>query len=139
LFHNLPYSSPIHIVRRKKYSTKTKFFSSVVEVLKSENMNVSADDGVIVALAAATVVVVVVVTEMQHAAMSAVVALLHVVAAQSAFALVLSYLPVVPQKSAGVVEHLSGTSSNLQHAAMSTVVALLHVVVAQFVLALVSS
>ena len=127
--------SPIHIVRRRQNTTNTKLFSSVVEVFKSEsNRIVSADEeGVIVAL------VVVVVTEMQHAAISAAVVLSQTVPAQSAFALVLSYLPVVPQKSAGVVEHLSGTSSNLQHAAMSTVVALLHVVVAQFVLALVSS
>jgi len=93
-------------------------------------MNVSSDE---------EGVVVVVVAVMQHAAISAAVFLSQTVPAQSAFALVLSYLPVVPQKSAGVVEHLSGTSSNLQHAAMSTVVALLHVVVAQFVLALVSS
>ena len=55
-------------------------------VLKSENMNVSADDGVIVALAAVVVVVVVLVTEMQHAAMSAVVFLSQMVTAQSAFA-----------------------------------------------------
>jgi hypothetical protein len=47
---------------------------------------VSADDGVIVALAAVVVVVVVLVTEMQHAAMSAVVFLSQMVTAQSAFA-----------------------------------------------------
>ena len=58
-------------------------------------------------VSAAAVVVVVVVTVLQHAAIPAAVFLSQTVPAQSAFALVLSYLPVVPQKSAGAVEHLA--------------------------------
>jgi energy-converting hydrogenase Eha subunit A len=79
---------------------------------------------------------------LQHALTSLVVSLLHVAAAQSAFALPLSYTLPIPQKSAGaaaIVKHLSGISSILQHAVTSLVVCLLHEVAAQFTAALVLS